>query len=297
METVQRDSWELSSIERPSVLDGEHQSYGAKQSPPRNSMDAGGARMMGRKRKSVHETKAAGLEKDSQRGSTSANRKSSSSQTPSPGPKRARTGKSADRQQRLARKSSSSDEGQRGSPQARRGPESSSVLDSFLSLCNAYKESVESKGVGRAIDAFYSKLEEQLTEMITTSKELRVVKRDNARVNLLIKKKRHKLLEAKYELVRAKQQVGALQKEELETGRRLADLRRGRTFLHGIRDLHTQYLAHRRAHPTEIEQYGASSLPALLLETKSVLRAEDNLHKINKRLEDNLQFRHGEPTI
>lgn len=174
-------------------------------------------------------------------------------------------------------------------PVSQRGAESSVVLDSFLALCHTYKESVESTAVRRAIDTFSSSVKEQLTEMITTSKELRVLKRDNAKVNSLIKRNRHKLLDAKYELVRAEQQLGSLQKEKLELGQRLANLRRGHSFLQGIRDLNTRYLAHRRAHPTEKEQYGASSLPALLLETKSILTAEDHLRKANDRLEARLR--------
>ncbi|XP_056456581.1 centromere protein U isoform X2 [Gadus chalcogrammus] len=247
--------------------------------------------------------KEAGAEEEEERkkGGKSVNRKSSSSETPSPGPKRARTrksssGQSADRQRHLARTSSSPDSGTEptvsqtdGAGERSRGPagaDGSVVLQSFLSLCQTYKESVESTAVRRAIDSFSSSLEGRLTERTTASKELRVLKRDNAKVNSKIKAKTQKLLDAKYERFRAEQQLGSLRKEKVELRQRLAHVRRGFSFLQGLGDLTTRYLAHRRAHPSEKEQFGSSSLPALLVETKSLLRAEDHLRDDNnKRLE------------
>ncbi|XP_030224885.1 centromere protein U isoform X3 [Gadus morhua] len=285
-------------------------SAGAKQRPaasPRSQEGPGPGDRSGRKRKSVWEKEAAGPgkeagaeEEERKRGGKSANRKSSSSETPSPGPKRARTrksssGQSADRQRHLARTSSSPDGGaeptvsQTDRPGERsRGPagaDASMVLQSFLSLCQTYKESVESTAVRRAIDSFSSTLEGHLTERTTASKELRVLKRDNAKVNSKIKAKTQKLLDAKYERFRAEQQLGSLRKEKVELRQRLANVRRGFSFLQGLGDLTTRYLAHRRAHPSEKEQFGSSSLPALLVETKSLLRAEDHLRDNNKRLE------------
>ncbi|KAF3837932.1 hypothetical protein F7725_009700 [Dissostichus mawsoni] len=67
---------------------------------------------------------------------------------------------------------------------------------------------------------------------------------------------------------RGERQVCLLQKEKSELKARLADLRRGQAFLHDIRELNTQYLDYRHKHPKEKEMYGASSLPALLLEAK-----------------------------
>lgn len=92
-----------------------------------------------------------------------------------------------------------------------------------------------------------------------------------------------------------------LEKEKAELQQRLADLRRSQAFLHDIRELNQQYLDYRQKHPKEKEtvemhnnikypnavlsfndelnsasffQYGASSLPALLLETKHIKTAE-----------------------
>ncbi|XP_059918098.1 hepatoma-derived growth factor-related protein 2 isoform X2 [Gadus macrocephalus] len=215
--------------------------------------------------------KVAGAEEEEEKkkGGKLVNRKSSSSETPTPDPKRARTrksssGQSADRQRHLARTSSPGRSGaeptvsQTDRPGERsRGPagaDASVVLQSFLSLCQTYKESVESTAVRRAIDSLSSSLEGRLTERITASKELRVLKRDNGKVNSQIKAKTQKLLDAKYERFRAEQQLGSLRKEKVELRQRLAHVRRGFSFLQGLGDLTTRYLAHRRAHPSEKEQ-------------------------------------------
>ncbi|XP_071384620.1 centromere protein U [Centroberyx affinis] len=158
------------------------------------------------------------------------------------------------------------------------------VLDAFLDFCHQYRESVESTTVRQAIDSLSSSVEEQLTEKITASKDLRVLRKNNAKVGSLIRRKRQRLLDAKYELIRAEQQLRSLQKEEARLELRLADLRRGQAFLRGIRELNRGYLEHRHTHPKEKEEYGASSLPALLLETKYVLGAEHQLRGINNRL-------------
>ncbi|XP_056148300.1 centromere protein U [Lampris incognitus] len=158
------------------------------------------------------------------------------------------------------------------------------VLDSFLEFCLQYRESVESKVVKQAIDSFISSVEVQIMEKITLSKEVRILKRDNTKVDSLINEKRQRLLDAKYELIRAEQQLLSQQKEEAKLELRLADLRRGQAFLRNITELNKQYLAHQRTHPKQTEEYGASSLPALLLETKCVLEAENQLKEVNQRL-------------
>ncbi|XP_059918100.1 uncharacterized protein cenpu isoform X4 [Gadus macrocephalus] len=252
-------------------------SAGAKQRPAASPRSQEPGDRRARKRKSVGEKEAAGPgkvagaeeEEEKKKGGKLVNRKSSSSETPTPDPKRARTrksssGQSADRQRHLARTSSPGRSGaeptvsQTDRPGERsRGPagaDASVVLQSFLSLCQTYKESVESTAVRRAIDSLSSSLEGRLTERITASKELRVLKRDNGKVNSQIKAKTQKLLDAKYERFRAEQQLGSLRKEKVELRQRLAHVRRGFSFLQGLGDLTTRYLAHRRAHPSEKEQ-------------------------------------------
>ncbi|XP_023279118.1 centromere protein U-like [Seriola lalandi dorsalis] len=163
------------------------------------------------------------------------------------------------------------------------------VLDAFLDFCDQYKESVESKAVKHSIDSFSSNVQEQLLEKISSYKELRVLKRENTKVASLIRTKTQRLFDAKHELMRTERRVWLLQKEKAELKLRLADLKRSRAFLHDIRELNQQYLDHRHKHPKEKETYGASSLPALLLETKHVQSAEHQLRGINNRMEKRLK--------
>ncbi|XP_023144731.2 centromere protein U [Amphiprion ocellaris] len=148
------------------------------------------------------------------------------------------------------------------------------VLGAFLDFCDEYRDTVESKAVKQSIDSFSNNVKDQLLEKISSCKELRVLKRENAKVASSIRTKTQKLLHAKHELMRAERQLFLLQKEKAELELRLADLRRGHAFLHDIGQLNRQYLDHRRKHPKRIETYGASSLPALLLETKLMHAAE-----------------------
>ncbi|XP_034738962.1 centromere protein U [Etheostoma cragini] len=164
------------------------------------------------------------------------------------------------------------------------GTELERVLHAFLDFCDQYRESVESKAVKQSIDCFCSNVKEQLLEKISSSKELKVLKRENAKVGSLIRTKTQRLLEAKNELMRAERQVWQLQKEKGELKARLADLRRGQAFLHDIRELNRQYLDHRHKHPKEKEMYGASSLPALLLETKHIHAVDHQLRGIDNQV-------------
>ncbi|XP_008301735.1 centromere protein U [Stegastes partitus] len=159
------------------------------------------------------------------------------------------------------------------------------VLDAFLDFCDQYSETVESKAVKKAIHCFSDNVKDQLVEKISSCKELRILKRENAKVGSSIRTKTQKLLNAKHELMRAERQLWLLQKEKAELKLRLADLRRGQAFLHDIGELNRQYLDHRRKHPNEKETYGASSLPALLLETKFIHGTETRQRGVNERPE------------
>ncbi|XP_053284883.1 centromere protein U isoform X1 [Pleuronectes platessa] len=163
------------------------------------------------------------------------------------------------------------------------------VLDAFLDFCDEYSESVASKSVKQSIDFFSSNVKEQILEKVSTYKELRVLKRENAKVASLISTKTKRLLDAKHELMRAEREVTLLQKEETELELRLEDLRRSRAFLHDIGELNQHYLDYRQQHPKEQEMYGATSLPALLLETKHVLAAEHQLKTLNDQMEQRLK--------
>ncbi|XP_056267087.1 centromere protein U-like isoform X2 [Pseudoliparis swirei] len=146
-----------------------------------------------------------------------------------------------------------------------RGTESEVVLDAFLEFCDQYRESVESKAVKLAIDSFSSNVKEQLLEKISNSKEFKVLKRDNAKVAASIRTKTQRLLDAKYELMRAERETWLMQKDKAELKVRLADLRRGQAFLQDFRELSRRYLDYRHKHPKEKEtMFFGVLLPVLL---------------------------------
>nr|XP_046262569.1 centromere protein U [Scatophagus argus] len=169
------------------------------------------------------------------------------------------------------------------------GTELEVLLDAFLDFCEQYRESVESKAVKQSIYYFSSNVKEQLLEKISSYKEIRALKRENAKVGSLIRTKTQRLLDAKYELMRAEKQQWLLQKEKAELELRLADLRQSQAFLHDISELNRQYLGFRHKHPKEKETYGASSLAALLWETKHIHSTDHQLRDINNRLEKRLR--------
>ncbi|KAM9375679.1 uncharacterized protein cenpu isoform 4-T4 [Pholidichthys leucotaenia] len=109
---------------------------------------------------------------------------------------------------------------------------------------------------------------------MASCKKLKVLKRENAKMGSVIRKKTQRLYDAKYELMRAEREAWLLRKEKAELEQRLTDLRRGQAFLHDIKELNRLYLDYRRKHRKEKEMYGASSLPALLWEAKHVSSAK-----------------------
>ncbi|KAM3612857.1 uncharacterized protein V6R79_015643 [Siganus canaliculatus] len=159
------------------------------------------------------------------------------------------------------------------------------ALDAFVDFCEQYSESVESKAVKQSIECFSSNVKQQILEKISSNKDFKQLKRENAKVGSMIRTKTQRLLDAKYELMRVEREVWLLEKEKAKLKLRLADLRQSQAFLHEVRELNKQYRDFRRKHPTEKETYGASSLPALLLETRYVQSAEHQMNRANKQPE------------
>ncbi|XP_054890571.1 centromere protein U [Poeciliopsis prolifica] len=196
------------------------------------------------------------------------------------------TTKRLSKQLSLGRKSSSDKTKDARAVGGRGGSQLEVVLDAVLDFCQQYSETVESAGVRESVGCFANNVKAHLEEQISSLKDFRSLKRENIKVTFmllqrdiqqlqvgsLIRTKTRRLLNAKHELTRAERQLWLLEKEKAELQQRLVDLRRGRAFLRDVRELTTRYLAYRRKHPAEKETFGASSLPALLLETKLIQR-------------------------
>ncbi|XP_037396332.1 centromere protein U isoform X1 [Pygocentrus nattereri] len=159
------------------------------------------------------------------------------------------------------------------------------VLEAFQEFVTHYKETVNSDSVKQAIDAFSHLFEEQLTEMITATKEFNDVKRKAAKINSALNHKKIRLLEAKNELIKSEADVRKLQKEHDELEQRLKALIQGTTFLTNLKELNQRYLKYRVAHPDEPETYDPSCMPAMLLEARSIMGTENQLKTINDKLQ------------
>ncbi|KAL1261646.1 hypothetical protein QQF64_006911 [Cirrhinus molitorella] len=193
--------------------------------------------------------------------------------------------KSGDKEKR---KSSSSSEraGPSKKPRDLRSPtDLDVVLDTFQEFVTEYKQTVNSDAVKRSIDAVSRSFEEQLSEIITATKELKNVKRENNKINSAINKKRTRLVEANNELIKGKTKLRNLQKDHDVMEQRLKALREGSSLLTSLQDLNRNYLKHRTAHPDEVETYGPSCMPAMLMEARCIMGTEHQLKTVNDHLQ------------
>ncbi|KAI7801470.1 putative centromere protein U [Triplophysa rosa] len=215
--------------------------------------------------------------------------------------KRRRSSSSRRQSGQKHKRKSSSESSERAGPSKRarvlRSPSDLDVvLDAFQEFVGQYKQTVNSDAVKRTIDAFIRSVEEQLSEIITESRELKNLKRENAKVNSAINKKRTRLLEAKNDFIKGKAKLTSLQKECDELEQRLEALREGTSFLNNLQELNRRYLKHRTAHPDEVETFGPSCLPAMLLEARSILGTEQQLKNVNDQLQQIIDETEDQPS-
>ncbi|XP_016341052.1 centromere protein U [Sinocyclocheilus anshuiensis] len=159
------------------------------------------------------------------------------------------------------------------------------VLDSFQEFVTQYKQTINSEAVKRSIDAVSRSFEEQLSEIITATKQLKNVKRENNKINSTINKKRTRLVEANNELIKGKTKLRILQKDHDEMEQRLKALREGSSLLTNLQELNRKYLKHHKAHPDEVETYGPSCMPAMLMEARCIMGTEHQLKTVNDHLQ------------
>ncbi|XP_043369530.1 centromere protein U [Dermochelys coriacea] len=171
------------------------------------------------------------------------------------------------------------------------------VLAEFEKTTADYKQRVESRICKEAIEGFYSGFKDQLTNTVsiavnikTLVQELKDLKRKNAKVITDINKKRRRLLEVRGELIRTGPQLKQLQKEHAELQERESSVRNATQFLTDLKEVQQQYLNYREDNPQEKVVYGTSSIPALLVESQRILRAESHFQNISTRLQEVLNL-------
>lgn len=186
------------------------------------------------------------------------------------------------------RKSSSSSDraGPSKKPRDLRNPTDLDVVrDAFQEFVTEYKQTLNSDPVRRSVEAFSRSFEEQLAEIITATKELKNVQRENNKINRAINQKRTRLVEANNELIKGKTQLQKLQKDLDEMEQRFKALTEGSSLLSNLKELNRKYLKHRSTHPDELETFGPSCMPAMLMEARCIMGAEHQLKTVNDHLQ------------
>ncbi|XP_078534144.1 centromere protein U isoform X2 [Lissotriton helveticus] len=159
------------------------------------------------------------------------------------------------------------------------------VLDNFSNIITNYKHKVESDVCLRTVDRFLTSLKKQLTDTIEEVQKLKVIQRKNTKIGAEINKKRKRLLTVNDELIVTRHQLKQLQKEYAQLEEKQSSLKIATQFLTDLEELQKEYMQYRKKAPKEKEEYGVSSLPALLLESRSILSAEKHLQGIGSKLQ------------
>uniref|UniRef100_A0A8C3SEK3 Centromere protein U n=1 Tax=Chelydra serpentina TaxID=8475 RepID=A0A8C3SEK3_CHESE len=152
------------------------------------------------------------------------------------------------------------------------------VLAEFEKITADYKQRVESRICRDAVEGFYSGFKDQLTNTVITD----------------INKKRRRLLEVREELIQTGPQLKQLQREYAELQERKSSVRNATQFLTDLKEVQQQYLNCREDNPQEKVVYGTSSIPALLVESQQILRAESHFQNISTRLQEILNLQQKE---
>ncbi|XP_075466485.1 centromere protein U isoform X3 [Ascaphus truei] len=159
------------------------------------------------------------------------------------------------------------------------------VLFEFEDIVTDYKQTVDSDVCKKLTDRFFSSFKEQLTESIEDIQKLRNLKRKNAKIHLEIGKKRKRLIEVNNELIATEPKLKQLRREYSELQEKQSALTKAKEFLINLKELQGNYLKFKAENPESEETYGVSSLPALLLQSQTVLEAEKHFQNINRKLQ------------
>ncbi|KAM5191477.1 centromere protein U [Mantella aurantiaca] len=159
------------------------------------------------------------------------------------------------------------------------------ILFESEKLVERYSESID--GVCRkAVDTFFLSFKEQLTTSIKNVRLLKNLKRKNAKVRLEIGRKQKRLIEVKDEIIKKQPRLNQLERECSELEERQKSIRDAETFLDNLGKLQEDYRKCRTQNPRIKETYGLSSLPALILQAQSTMRAEQHFHNVNTLLQN-----------
>ncbi|KAM9029287.1 LOW QUALITY PROTEIN: centromere protein U [Ara ararauna] len=162
------------------------------------------------------------------------------------------------------------------------------VLTEFEKITANYRQSTESDICRKAINSFCAAFKDEITDLIVEVQELENMKKKNAKVLTDMRKKRQQLFQLGQEQFRAEPQLICLQTEYAELQERQSALRQATELLTDLKELQQDCLDYREENPKDKVVYGTSSLPALLVESRRILGAENHFQNINAKLEEAL---------
>ncbi|XP_040189984.1 centromere protein U isoform X2 [Rana temporaria] len=159
------------------------------------------------------------------------------------------------------------------------------ILFESESLVNHYRESIDG-ACRKAVDNFFLSYKDQLTAAIRNVRMLKDMKRKNAKARLEIGRKQKRLIVVKDEIIKKQPRLNQLQRECSELEERQKSIVNAKTFLDNLGQLQEDYRKCRDKKPSAKETYGLSSLPALILQAQSTMRAEQHFHNVNAQLQN-----------
>ncbi|KAF7238031.1 Centromere protein U [Varanus komodoensis] len=163
------------------------------------------------------------------------------------------------------------------------------ILDEFEKITAKYKHGVQPKICRKAIDSFYTGFRNQLTNTATNAEELKKTKLKNTKMIRATNKKRQRLIEVKEELIRTEPQLKKLEKEYEELKGKISALENAVQLVTDLKELQQKYGSDRKEKSQKIE-YGVSSLPALLVESRRILGAEGHFRNISAKIQQSLDL-------
>ncbi|XP_053113864.1 centromere protein U isoform X2 [Hemicordylus capensis] len=168
--------------------------------------------------------------------------------------------------------------------------ESDVILDEFEKITTKYKQGVELKICKKAINSFYIGFRDQLINTVADAEELKNTKLKNVKMVRATNKKRQRLLEVKEELIRTEPHLKKLKREYAELKERISCLKNAVRLVTDVNNLQQKYINNKRENPQEKVVYGISSLPALLIESRRIVGAENDFQNINSKLQQILDL-------
>ncbi|CAH2300386.1 Hypothetical predicted protein [Pelobates cultripes] len=160
------------------------------------------------------------------------------------------------------------------------------VLFECENVFEDFRATINSDATIKAIDLFFDGFKNQLVKSIEDAQKLKNLKRKNTKMQSEIGMKQKRLISVKYEVIQNESKLKALQKKYSDLQEKHTALKNAKHFLSNLGDLQKSYLKFREKKPNTTETYGISSLPALLLESQTIMNPEKHIRDINSKLEN-----------